>query len=143
MSDPVDTNDELQRLKQEVRAAISERLDLDQQLANLAALRSATARAYRDRDAVTSPVLEEARSKIAAELTAFHDEWRQVDRIAWSVLRLDEFLKEAPAHIREHRDAIAAQMPAARQARARIAETMKNADLASILPDQGLTDGER
>lgn len=44
---------ELQRLQHEIRAAIKERSDLEQRLANPDALRAATARGHRDRDAAT------------------------------------------------------------------------------------------
>jgi prophage DNA circulation protein len=133
---PDDATDELHLLSNEVRAVTRERLDLAQRLANPAALRSATARAFRDRDAVTSPVLEEARSKIATDIAAFNKEWRQVDKSARDVERLAELLETAPPRIREHRDAIIAELPAVRQARARIAKVLKNAGLATILPDE-------
>jgi hypothetical protein len=133
--------DELQRLEKAVRATIKERMDLEQGFANPSALRSATARALRDRDAVTSPALEEARGKVAGDIAVFRDEWRQADRTARNVERLDGVLETAPAHIREHRDAIIAELPAARQARARIAAGLGTAGLASILPEAGLADG--
>jgi hypothetical protein len=60
-----DVEAELQRLEREVMATVKARTELEERLANPDALRSATARAYRDRDAVTSPLLEEAREKVA------------------------------------------------------------------------------
>ena len=77
--------EELQRLQKQVRATIKERSSLEQGLANPDALRSATARAYRDRDAVTNPLLEEAREKVAADIEEFHKHWRHVDTIARNV----------------------------------------------------------
>lgn len=134
--------EELARLEKAVRATIKERMDLEQGFANPAALRSATARAYRDRDAVTSPALEEARTKVAGDIAAFHQEWRGVDRIAGNVERLEDLLDEAPAPIREHRDAIVAELPEVRQLRARIAEDLKRAGLENILPEEGICDGQ-
>jgi hypothetical protein len=43
-------------------------MDLEQRFANPSALRSTTARAFRDRDAVTSPALEETRAKVAGDI---------------------------------------------------------------------------
>ena len=80
--------EELQRLRQQVRATVKERTDLEQRLANPDALRSATARAYRDRDAVTNPLLEEARANVAADIAEFHDHWRHLDQIARNVERI-------------------------------------------------------
>jgi hypothetical protein len=105
--------EELRRLEREVRATVKARTDLEQRFANPEALRLATARAYRDRDAVTSPLLEAARDKVAADIAAFHDEWRQADLIARNMERLAGVLEEAPGHIGEHRDAIIDELPEA------------------------------
>ena len=134
--------EELRRLEGEVRATVKARTDLEQRFANPEALRSATARAYRDRDAVTSPLLEEASGKVAADIAAFHEEWRQPDQIARNIERLDAVLDEAPAHIREHRDAIVDELPEAYRGRARIAERLRPAGLESILPEERAGDGQ-
>lgn len=138
-----DDTAELHRLQQQVRATIKERIDLDQRYTNPDALRAATARALRDRDAVTSPKLEEARDKVNADLAALHKEWHHADQIARNIERLDPALGEgAPAPIRQHRDAIIAELPAARSARARIADRIAQAGLAGILPEEGSTSGQ-
>jgi hypothetical protein len=58
------------------------------------------------------------------------------------VERLDGLLEEAPAPIRKHRDAVAAELPEVRQVRARIAEDLKRFGLESILPEDGIGDGQ-
>jgi chromosome segregation ATPase len=126
---------ELAQLQERVRAAVSERQDIERQLANPDALRSATARAHRDRDAVTSPLLEEARDKITADIADFLKEWRHVEKVARTAERLLPVIESAPEVVREHHAAIDAALPAVRRRRAQIAETMRSAGLASILPD--------
>jgi hypothetical protein len=105
-------------------------------------LRSATARALRDRDAVTSPLLEEAREKVAGDIEDFHDKWRRVDKIARSVERVEDLLVDAPAHVLVHRDAIVAALPQVRERRARVARDLAGAGLAGIVPEEGSVDGE-
>ncbi|MFV1501322.1 hypothetical protein [Mycobacterium kansasii] len=140
----VDAIEELRRLEAEVRATVKARIDVEQRFANPEALQSATARAYRDRDAVTSLLLEEVRSKVAADIAAFHEEWCRPDQIARNIERFDVLLDEAPAHIREHRDAIVDdELPEVYRARARIAERLRSAGLASILPEERAGDGQR
>jgi hypothetical protein len=138
----VDDVEELQRLRKQVRATIKTRTDLEQRLANPDALRSATARAYRDRDAVTSPLLEEAREKVAADITAFHEEWRHIDKIARNVDRVNDLLVDAPSHILGHRDAIAAALPTARDTRAHVADGLKQAGLEGLVPEEGHGDDQ-
>lgn len=138
-----DDADELRRLEQQVRTTIKARMGLEQHLANAAALQSATARAFRDRDAVTSPALEEARGKVADDIDAFHARWRELDRIARDVDRLSELIDEAPAHVRGHRDAITAGLPDVRETRARIARIVAAAGLEGILPEGAPADGQR
>jgi hypothetical protein len=123
------------QLEAQVRAAVKARQDLERQLADPAALRSATARAYRDRDAVTNPRLEEARAKIADDRDAFDKEWQHIDTVTRNIGRLAEVLDAAPQPIQQHRDAIAAKTPAVHHARAQIAETLTTAGLAGIIPD--------
>lgn len=132
---------ELERLQQQVRAMVRERLDIERSITNPAALRSATARAYRDRDAVTSPLLEEARVQIESDVREFHEQWRLVDRIPRTVARLDEFLDDAPDSVRDRRNGIAAELPAVRELRANIGVTLAQAGLHAILPDAGVTHG--
>lgn len=138
-----DDADELQSLHREVRATIKARIDLEQHLANPQALRSATARAYRDRDAVTNPLLEEARERVAADIAAFHAEWRHVDKIARSVDRVYDLLVDAPAHVQGHRDAIVAALPAVRDRRTRVADDLRTAGLYSVVPEEAPGNGER
>ncbi|MDO2396088.1 hypothetical protein QRB38_20140 [Mycobacterium avium subsp. hominissuis] len=138
-----DDEAELARLQREVRATIKARTDLESGLANPEALRSAIARAYRDRDAVTSPLLEEAREKVAADIEEFHKQWRHVDKIARSVERLNDLLVDAPAHVLGHRDAVVAALPGVREQRTRVSREIAAAGLASILPEEDTTDGER
>ena len=133
--------EELQRLQKQVRATIKERSSLEQGLANPDALRSATARAYRDRDAVTNPLLEEAREKVAADIEEFHKHWRHVDTIARNVERVADLLDEAPAYVLSHRDAIAEGLPAGRERRAQVARGLIAAGLHSILPEEVHVDG--
>jgi hypothetical protein len=135
-------DDELQRLEREVRATARARIDLEDRLADPGALRSATARAYRDRDAVTNPLLEEARAKVAADIAALTEQWREVDTVSRNAERLDDLLDEAPDHIRGHRDAIMAALPAAREARARVGRDLAEAGLQSLLPQEGWADDE-
>jgi RNA-splicing ligase RtcB len=137
-----DDEAELQRLQRLVRATITARVDLESRLANPEALRSATARALRDRDAVTSPLLEEAREKVAGDIEDFHDKWRRVDKIARSVERVEDLLVDAPAHVLVHRDAIVAALPQVRERRARVARDLAGAGLAGIVPEEGSVDGE-
>lgn len=137
-----DDAEELQRLQTEVRATIKARTDLEQRLANPQALRSATARAYRDRDAVTNPLLEEARGNVAADIAAFHEEWRHVDKIARSVDRVYDLLADAPVHVQGHRDAIVAALPAVRDHRTRVAEDLRAAGLESVVPEEAPGNGE-
>jgi hypothetical protein len=131
--------EELRRLEREVRATVKARNDLEQRFANPEALRSATARAYRDRDAVTSPLLEEARSKVAADIAALQKEWRHPDQVARNVERLGPVLDEAP---REHRAAIVGELPEAFRGRSRVAERLRSAGLESLLPEEGAGDGQ-
>ncbi|OBK38613.1 hypothetical protein A5658_03585 [Mycobacterium sp. 1245111.1] len=133
---------ELQRLQHEIRAAIKERSDIEQRLANPDALRAATARAHRDRDAVTNPLLDEARGKVSADIAALNEAWRHVDTVTRSIDRLNDLIEHAPAHIRRHRDAIAESLPNVRQARAKIAERLRAAGLESLLPEEA-GDGAR
>jgi hypothetical protein len=126
---------ELAQLQEQVRTTVRERQDLERQLANPNALRSATARAERDRDAVTSPLLEEARGKIAADIADFLKEWRHVDKVGRTAERLAPVIETAPDGVREHHAAIGAELPAVRRRRAQIAEKVRSADLAAILPD--------
>lgn len=135
--------EELRELERRVRATIKMRMGLEQQLANPGALRSATAQALRDRDAVTSPLLEEARAKVTADIAAFHEEWHSIDKYARTVERLSVVMDEAPTHILKHRDALVDGLPEARRARARIGERLRTAGLASLLPEEDLTRGER
>lgn len=134
--------EELQRLLKQVRATVKERTDLEHRFANPQALRSATARAYRDRDAVTSPLLEEAREKVTADVAALQKEWRHPDQVARNMERLGAVLDEAPAHIREHAGAIADELPEAYRGRARVTERLKSAGLESLLPEEGAGDGQ-
>lgn len=136
-----DDEAELARLQREVRATIKARTDLENGLANPEALRSAIARAYRDRDAVTSPLLEEAREKVASDIEEFHTQWRHVDKIARNVDRINDLLVDAPAHVLGHRDAIVAALPQVREQRARVSREIAAAGLASILPEED-THGE-
>lgn len=126
---------ELAQLQEQVRATVRARQDIERQLANPDALRSATARAQCDRDAVTSPLLEEARGKIAADIADFLKEWRRMDKIGHTAQRLAPVIESAPDGVREHHAAIGAELPAVRSRRAQIAEKVRSADLASILPD--------
>jgi hypothetical protein len=126
---------ELAQLQEQVRATVRERQDTERQLANPDALRSATARAQRDRDAVTSPLLEEARGKIAADIAGFLKEWRYMDKVGHTAERLAPVIESAPDGVREHHAAIGAELPAVRRRRAQIAEKVRSADLANILPD--------
>jgi hypothetical protein len=135
--------EELQRLQKQVRATVKERTDLEQRFANPDALRSATARAYRDRDAVTNPLLEEARANVAADIAAFHGHWRHVDKIARNVERIGDLLDGAPTHIVGHGDALVAGLPAVRELRAQVARDLTAAGLHSILPEEGAGDGQR
>lgn len=135
--------EELQRLQKQVRATVKERTDLEQRFANPDALRSATARAYRDRDAVTNPLLEEARVNVAADIAAFHEHWRHVDKIARNAERVEDLLEGAPAHVLGHRDAIVAGLPAVRERRARIARDLTAVGLQSIVPEEGCGGGQR
>lgn len=130
-----DSAAELERLKRQVRATIHERMDIERGLSNPAALRTATARAYRDRDAVTSPLLEEARGQIESDVREFHAQWRSVDRIPRGVERLAQFLEDAPESVRAHRDGIAAELPGVRKRRAEIGEQLAQSGLRAILPD--------
>lgn len=134
--------EELQRLRREVRATVKARTDLEARLANPDALRSATSRANRDRDAVTSPLLEEAREKVASDIAEFHDKWRDVDKVARNVDRVNDLLVDAPAHVLGHRDAIVAALPAVREHRARVARDIAAAGLQAILPEVGAVDGQ-
>lgn len=133
----------LRDLQQRVRDTIKQRTDIERQLANPDTLRSAAARAYRDRDAVTSPLLEEARDKVAADITELHKQWRDIDRTARDTDRIQDFLDEAPDHIKAHRDAIEAALPTARETRARIGRDLTAAGLQTILPEEASTDGTR
>ncbi|CAN3132130.1 hypothetical protein ACNUDN_29880 [Mycobacterium sp. smrl_JER01] len=134
--------EELQQLQKQVRVTIKERTDLEQRLANPDALRSATAQALRDRDAVTNPLLEEAREKVSADIAEFHERWRHIDTIARSVERVAELLDEAPAHVLAHRDAIVEGLPAIRARRFEVARDLTTAGLHSILPEEGVADGQ-
>ncbi|EHB48867.1 hypothetical protein MycrhDRAFT_5708 [Mycolicibacterium rhodesiae JS60] len=87
---------ELAQLQEQVRATVRERQDIERQLANPDALRSATARAQRDRDAVTSPLLEEARGKIADDIADFLKEWRHMDKVGHTAQRLAPVIESAP-----------------------------------------------
>lgn len=138
-----DDEGELRRLEQQLRALVKERTDLESRLANPEMLRTAAARAYRDRDAVTSPLLEEARGRVAADIEALHEQWREPDRIARRVERLEMVLDaDAPEHIRSYRDAILAGLPEVRRVRAGIAATLAQAGLEGILPEEARGDGE-
>ncbi|WP_016894200.1 hypothetical protein [Mycobacteroides abscessus] len=130
-----DSAAELERLEQKVRAVTRERMDIERGLSNPAALRSATARAYRDRDAVTSPLLEEARDQIQADVREFHSKWRAIDRIYRDISRLAQFLDEAPQSIRSHRDGIVAELPEVRVRRSQIGSKLASEGLVAILPD--------
>lgn len=132
---------ELNRLQQQIRATIKERMDIERHLANPDALRAATARAYRDRDAVTNPRLDEERTKITEDIGAFHDQWNAIDFIADKTQRLAPFLDDAPDSVRAHRDAILTELPSVRNARAAIANRLAAAGLANVLPEAEPTDG--
>ena len=134
---------ELQRLQHEIRAAIKLRSDLEQRLANPDALRTATARARRDRDAVTNPLLDEARDKVAADIAAWNEAWQHVDIVARNVDRLSDLVEHAPVHIRRHRDAIVELLPTVRQDRARIADGLRATGLEGLLPEEGPGCGPR
>lgn len=130
-----DSAAELDRLERQVRAMTRERMDIERGLSNPAALRSATARAYRDRDAVTSPLLEEARAQIESDVHEFHAQWRLVDRIPRGMERLAAFLADAPEAIRAHHDGIAAELPGALTCRGEIGDTLARSGLHAVLPD--------
>jgi hypothetical protein len=136
-----DSPEELARLQQQTRDAVRERLKIESQLANPAALRAATARAYRDRDAVTNPELEERRQQIAAVTKELQSRWHGIDRRARDMERVAKFLDSAPKHIEEHNEAFLAQMPAVLQGRAQIAARLEQAKLSAILPTEN--DGGR
>lgn len=126
----------LRDLEQRVRDTIKQRTDIERQLANPDTLRSAAARAYRDRDAVTSPLLEEARDKVAADIAELHKQWRDIDRTARDIDRIHDLLDDAPDHITAHRDAIKAALPAARETRSRVGKDIAAAGLQTILPEE-------
>lgn len=126
---------ELAQLQEQVRATVRERQDIERQLANPDALRSATARAQRDRDAVTSPLLEEARGKIADDIADFLKEWRHMDKVGHTAQLLAPVIESAPDVVREHHAAIGDELPAVRRRRAQVAEKLRAANLANILPD--------
>lgn len=131
-----DSPEELARLQQQTRDTVRERLKIESQLANPAALRAATARAYRDRDAVTNPELEEGRQQIAAVTKQLQSRWHDIDRRARDIERVARFLDSAPTHIEEHNEAFLAQMPAVLQGRAQIAARLEQAKLSAILPTE-------
>lgn len=139
MSDGVE---KLRLLERQVRATVKARMDREHGLANPAALRNATAQAYRDRDAVTSPMLEEARAQVSADVAAFHEQWHYIDKKARNLDRLGPILHEAPSHVLGHRDALVAAIPEARRVRARIEDAVRAAGLDGILPDEEITHGE-
>lgn len=138
-----DSAAELDRLQQQVRAIIRERMDIERALANPSALRSAADRAYRDRDAVTSPLLEQARVQIESDVREFHAQWRSIDKVDRNISRLAQFLEEAPQSIREHRDGIAAELPVVRERRALVGDNLAKAGLYAILPDREGKHGQR
>lgn len=134
--------EELRRLQEQVRDTIKERRALEQRLANPDALRSATARAYRDRDAVTNPLLEEARANVAADIAVFHEHWRHSDQIARNVERVADLLDGAPAHVLGHYEAIVDGLPAAQERRDQVSRDVAAAGLESIVPEEVPGDGQ-
>lgn len=140
MPDDIET---LRNIEQQVRDTIKQRTDIERQLANPDALRSAAARAYRDRDAVTSPLLEEARDNVANDIAELHKQWRGIDRTARDTDRIEILFDEAPDHIKAHRDAIIAALPAARETRARIGRDLAAAGLQTILPEEAPSHEQR
>lgn len=136
-----DSTETLRDLERQVRDTIRARVDIERQMANPDALRSAAARAYRDRDAVTSPLLEEARQKVAGDIAELHKQWRDIDRVDHDIDRIQDLLVEAPDHIQAHRDAIAAAIPTARHTRTDVGETLAAAGLHTIVPEGALGDG--
>ncbi|WP_236739718.1 hypothetical protein [Mycobacteroides abscessus] len=135
------TTDELHALRQQIRAAQRERLDIESHLGNPDALRSATARALRDRDAVTSPALEEARTKIARDIAALRSQWHRVDRARHIAERFARIIEEAPEAVRDHYHAIGAELPEVRRIRARIATELRLAGLGTVVSEGQSTDG--
>lgn len=136
-----DSPEALQDLERQVRDTIRARVDIERQMANPDALRSAAALAYRDRDAVTSPLLEDAREKVAGDIAQLHEQWRGIDRAAHDIDRIQDLLDEAPDHIKAHRDAMEAALPTARQTRTEVGRLLADAGLHTILPEDAYGDG--
>lgn len=131
-----ESTEELARLQQQTRDTVRERLKIEAQLANPAGLRAATTRAYRDRDAVTNPELEERRQQIASVTKQLQSCWHDIDRWARDIERVARFLDSAPTHIGEHNEAFLAEMPAVLQGRAKIAARLEQVKLHGILPTE-------
>lgn len=129
--------DELRDLRQQIRAAQRERLDLEAHLGSPEALRSATARALRDRDAVTSPALEEARTTMAADIAELQSQWCSVDKTAHVAERFAGVIDEAPLAVRDHHSAIAVELPEVRRQRDRIAAELLATGLIGVVPEDG------
>lgn len=136
-----ETTDDLHALRQQIRAAQRERLDIESHLGNPDALRSATARALRDRDAVTSPALEEARTKISGDISAFQSQWQLVDRAQRITQRFARVIQEAPEAVRDHYHALGTELPEVRRIRERIATQLRHAGLETVVPEGQSTDG--
>lgn len=131
-----DTVEELHRLEAELRTVVKARMDLERGLANPDALRPAIGRAYRDRDAVTSPQLEEAREGIIEVIAEFHAAWREVNKAAREIERYEVFISEAPKRIQEARDEVLAAVPGVRAARTQIGRRVAAAGLIGVIPEE-------
>jgi len=137
-----DSEQELRRLEGELRAVTKTRMDLERGLANPDALRAATSRAHRDRDAVTSPLLEEARQGIVEAIGSFHEAWRNVDKCVRQMERFADVIAEAPPRVQECRDEVMAAAPQVREARAQIGARVSAAGLIGVVPGDEGDDGE-
>ena len=137
-----DSEQELRRLEGELRAVIKTRMDLERGLANPDALRAATSRAHRDRDAVTSPLLEEARQGIVDAIGSFHEAWRHVDKCVRQMERFADVIAEAPPQVQECRDEVLAAAPQVREARAQIGARVSAAKLIGVVPGNENNDGQ-
>lgn len=126
---------ELARLEARVKELVRERLDIEASVGNPDALKVATDRAWRDRDAVTSPALEAARAAVADDLDRFYDEWHYVTKSERTFARFSKFLESAPKHIRDHVAGAAVDAAEIRRLRERIARTLGATGL-----ELGLTD---
>ncbi|MFL0177129.1 hypothetical protein [Mycobacterium sp. SMC-13] len=137
-----DSEQELRRLEAELRAVTKTRMDLERGLANPDALRAAASRAHRDRDAVTSPLLEEARQGIVEAIGSFHETWRHVDKCVRQMERFADVIGEAPPRVQECRDEVMAVAPQVREARARIGARVSAAGLIGVVPGDEVVDGQ-